>query len=237
MAAPTCGTPTVAATTGGSTTLSVTAPTMSDGDLLIAFASSGDSSGRDISPPSGWAAIHSIGPVPLSPNGDDYFRVWYKKIVTAAGEPSSYDFTLGDSYTFAKCMIVAVTGADDPATTAIVVATDYDITSGTLTVSPGITPTVNDSLILRHIYDARGSQTYTWASSTEILDANATQFSFGTAKTTGGTGGVAAENVTISSDWHEEYRHVVLSIAPTGGGAAATSFPLRRRSFRHLIGR
>lgn len=217
MPAPTVGTPTLNTIVSGSTTLSVAAPTMSDGDLLVAFGFSGDTVGRTTSPPSGWTQIYYSGSVTLSPSGAKHIYVWYKQIATAAGEPANYDFTLGDAFANAKISIVAVTGAEDPATTAIVVATGHDTASGSTTDSPGITPTVDDSLILRIIANGRNSASYTYPASTEILD-DGTSYSLSAAKTTGGTSGVASESVTNSPTWHTEYRHVVLAIAPPSGG-------------------
>ena len=233
MAAPTVGTPTVAVVIDA-TTLVVNAPTMSNGDLLIAFGVAGDSSGRDITPPAGWQTIFQVGPVSLGPQ-DRYSYAWYKEIASAAGEPSSYTFTLGDAFTRAKITIMAVTGAADPNDTAIVDTSDYDSTSGTPTASPAITPTVNDSLILRCVQDGREGENFTWPVSTEILEQVATYFGMGVAKTTGGTGGVAAENVTVVQTWHEAYRHIVLAIAPPTG--TPTTRPIRRDPRRFIRGR
>jgi hypothetical protein len=89
---------------GGSTTLTVNKPTgVAEGDLLLALAASSYSSANKATPPGDW--VTEAETLAGQPN----YQIFVKE---AGSEPSSYDFTLTNLWTYCTIVIFRISGAD-----------------------------------------------------------------------------------------------------------------------------
>lgn len=212
MAAPTTGTPTVAVLASSSSpqTLTVNVPTHSAGDLLIAVAY--NSSSHELTPPSGWIEFYEQT---VTVTVSFTVRAWYR--IASGSEPASYDWGL-PAFCAAKCAIVPISGAADPAANSIEAEYATDATGGTVT-SPSITPSDNDSLVLRVAIGAQSSGSFTPpAGHTEILDDGTTAASMAIVTITANASATGTADFGQSPSWHSQFICVALAIAPEAGG-------------------
>jgi hypothetical protein len=216
MAAPTPGTPTGAAINGGSTTLTVPVPTVSSGDLMIAFGMSGTGGSREITPPGGWTQLVKDNDFTSSTVHDAW--VWWK--VAGGSEGTDYSFTLSDSFTRARVVIVPIAGAADPAGDAIEYTLGLDNASGGTTTSPAVTPSAADSLILRTVICRDDGLSYTAPGShTEIYDASSTAMGATVAHRTFGASSTGTADFTYTPTYYAGFWHAVVAVAPTASGS------------------
>lgn len=192
------------------------------GDLLIACVVASSAGGRYFDTPSGWTSedLTNMG------STNHYYLQTFSK-VAGGSEPSSYDFDPRVQYVIGGVIIARVSGAEDPATTSLVIATASSGASGTCT-APSVTPTDADSLVLRFCgstYNAAGSG-ISFATSTEAIEAHTNNVDCAMASFTQGASASGTETVTYTPTWHPSpvFGHIAVAIAPSSGGASV--FPM-----------
>ena len=222
MAAPVLGNIQTAEVVNGGTTdpLVITKPTSTaEGDLLIMVANCRDTSSRNLNTLSGWTRIynaHSTLAGLLC-----WTQVYYK--VAGASEPSTYSWAVSATFTKARAWMARISGAEDPATTAIVQAYSADGSSGNA-ISPAVTPTDADSLVIRHLASPRTSSGgLTFPTATEQLDTIGTNVRHGFGTFTHGTTSTGTETITYTPTWWSSpaWGHFTMAIAPPGGAGHA----------------
>ncbi len=211
---------------GGTTDpCTVTKPTgTASGDLLIAFAGSGLSTARKFSTPSGWTLQAEDVTGGTVGGSIQNIQLFYK--VAGGSEPSTYDFTPATTNLKGCVAICRVSGAEDPATTALVHVFDREGAAGSCS-SPSVTPTDADSLVIRNLINVRRSSTgtVTFPSSTEQLDAKSNSLCrVAVGSFTNGASSTGTETVTYTpTSWPTpQWGHIVVAIAPTAGGSSGS---------------
>lgn len=195
------------------TTLTITKPSgVASGDLLVAFVHVSGS--PTLTPPSGWTLIDSVT------NAFGVGTLYAFRFMAGGSEPASYSWTwTGSQYSCGG--IYRVTGAD--ATTPINTSAKSAPASGATQVSPSVTTTTADCLILRAISCERtATSPYSWPSSTKDFDLkgtaafDATSLSAARASQAS-AGATGTETVTLSGS--RPCSLITLAIAPVAGGS------------------
>ena len=198
--------------------LSITKPSGTvEGDLLVATGIVGNGADRYLSPPAGWTEIVSDMNA-ISGSSSMWVQAWYK--IAGGSEPSSYTFTQNQTFTKSNLVLSRISGAEDPATTAIEYATSANGASGTAD-TPSITPKVDDSLVTRFAGSARTSSGAITPPTgyTEQYDLRSV-YSAWLASKTQGASATGTEAFTYTPTWWSSpaWGHIALAIAPAGGG-------------------
>lgn len=216
-AAPTTGTPTEAHyfAAGSTTDLVVDAPTHSEGDVLVAFIRTANTSSATITAPSGWVEKTHVA-IDIAVDGHGYI---FTKVATGS-EPSTYTFTMGTAFDIARIVVVPVSGAADPASIAVVTATATDTdTSGTYT-SPAVTVTDDDSLVIRYASSYNSGDSYTAPTGhSEIFDNGGAQPSVSLATKTYNAGSTGTVAWTNTNTWDEAFL-MTIALAPPASASA-----------------
>jgi hypothetical protein len=221
--APTTGTPTHAVIASGSTSLVVNVPIVRDGDLMLAFGASGFST-RMLSPPAGWTQLFRVdysGTI-----GTFKHHCWWR---VASSEPATYTFTLSDTFTSARVVIVPVYGAVDPAVNAIENAGSTQTTVGSPAgnvTAPSVTPSDANSLLMRVLVDARSSVGFTPPSGhAEIFDDSpaGTAWAATIATKTQGVSASGTADFISDQNWHTDYATSTIAIAPPASAVTLTT--------------
>lgn len=183
------------------------------GDLLILFGNC--DSARSISC-SGFTALTNV-------SDNTGFRKSYALYKVAGGsEPASYTVNVSGASALSAAILLVV-GATDPASNAIEFATGTATPTGTA-VSPSVTPSDNDSLILRYVSQGRGGSFSVRPSTVLFNDAagtpnTAVSYENGDAIASG------TANFTYTPTWHE-WSAITLAIAPSSVSALTPRMPL-----------
>lgn len=199
----------------------VAAPSVSEGDLMVAVITLTYSDADITAVPSGWTLATSI-------DQENAFRSGiyvYWKIATAS-EPSDYLWTVsgqGGGNNISSARIFAWSGIDaaDPIDST---ATTTDQTTSTSLVCPSVTTTVDDcALLCLAITSNQANVTFTPPGGmTEIHDGRATGGeswgAFTESLGTAGSTGTRTATASSTAPWHA----VTVAIAPAGGGGTAT---------------
>ena len=127
--------------------LTVSTGTTDSSTLLIALLVCGAGGGRYVSVPSGWNALSGFDPQTINLTTGSYIQfMWHY-----GTHASTVDFVPLVNYAGMAAAVINISGADNPATTPIVMSTPDPTaytggTDSTNLTFPTATPTVNDSL-------------------------------------------------------------------------------------------
>lgn len=184
--APTVGTATTASHSANQGSITVDAPTLADGTLLLFITE--NYGARTISSSIATKIVET-----LSTNGIARLVAWWRWVENAAGEPSTYGFTYSSTFTeHGGAICLPIAGAANPADIAIVFADDKSLAGHTSpAVAPSITPTVEDSLVISIAGNGRsagdltppGSETEIATITDGACNLSATHFTHGVSAT------------------------------------------------------
>ena len=203
---------------GTGTTVDVAVPTHSTGDLIVAFGVSGNTFGYDLTPPAGFTALvddeeHTLATV------DSNHYVWTK--VAGGSEGSNYTFTMSNAYEITRIVVVAINGAADPGDIAIAHAEDTETGATGSPVSPAVTVTNDDSLVLRYITTRHSGGSFTQPGSHSLVYNNGTTYyTTGIASITANAGSTGTATFTNDQAWQDGYWMTTLALAPPASGSA-----------------
>lgn len=160
------GTPSGAVTsysTGSVSTMVITLPTHSEGDLLVVHMALDDVVATEFTNPSGWSTL-----MPFTQGPQVSTKVIYK--FAGASEPSTITVPIvGDTERFVA-VAYAVSGADTPETPGV-----YIHTSDTFTYAcPSVTPSGSDNLLITGAFNDALTVPFSQASSTKIEEVQYT---------------------------------------------------------------
>lgn len=216
-------------TSGGSDPVTVTYPTgITSGDLLVACCSSGTTTVRDWDALAGWTELFDYDSSVGGINGSS--QVSYK--VAAGTETGTFSWGVQDTFTEASMVLLRISGAEDPATTAIVYANSTDGTGGSAT-SPNATASSDDTLSIRmQCFRRNGSITsvtdHALVGSAD--DSSTIVYVWEDVVTSGATG---TKSVAYTPTWWSApaLAHSVLLISPpAAGGSSNLIYPDNNRS-------
>jgi hypothetical protein len=198
------------ATSGSSTNVSTCTVTMpsgvASGDLLVVSLSI--AANRTITAPSGWTLVYND----LESSAPTRVATYYR--VAGSSEPASYDWTvnIGTNFNASALRISGVNG-----TTPIDVS--QNDTTASNSISPSVTTTGSDRLILRIFHMGR-DRTFTQPTShtkqTESAVGVACDQSTATI-TQSGAGATGTATWTVAGGGNDRSVHHVLAIAPPDG--------------------
>lgn len=181
--------------------------TIAEGDLIVAVAHV--NSNRTVTPPSGFTTEEDTDP----PGSSEHAYLFWK--YATASEPTTYTFTGSDNFCQQAVRVMRISGAADPASTAMVVAAATSTSSGATQTAPSVTPTNDNSLVLLAIFDDVTSQTFTQPSGTTSIG------SFTSAGTDGhvayfeaDASATGTKDWTVGTTWHANYLMWSIAIAP-----------------------
>lgn len=186
-----------------------------EGDLLVSIQFSGTASGRIFEVGSTGFTLdkwHVIDVEAVEQNT----RIFYK--VAGGSEPSSYTFPRNNEFAQGRGYMFRISGAEDPATIALVHSGNSN-GSGGAGLFPDISPTDNDSLVLRSIGTYRGSGSATPPTGhNEELDEGDTDHSLATYSKTEDSGSTGTYTTAYLPTWHGTHHHTCVAIAPPSAG-------------------
>lgn len=138
--------------------------------------------------------------------------------VAGGSEPADYTGSVSGVSTIGLALL-RITGAADPASNAIEIAGTSGSGSGTAT-SPSVTPSDNDSLVIRAAMGTRGGNFSTTPSTTLFNEAAGTPNTSCSYETCNATPSGTA-NFTYTPTWHE-WTVATIAIAPSAVTGPAT---------------
>jgi len=216
-------------TSGGSDPVTVTYPTgITSGDLLVACCSSGTTTVRDWDAIAGWTELFDYDSAVGGINGSN--QVFYK--VAAGTETGTFSWGLQDAFTEASMVMLRISGAEDPATTAIVYANSTDGSGGSAT-SPTATATVDDTLSVRMQCFRRNGSITSVTDHTLIGSANDSSTIVYAWEDVVASGATGTKAVVYTPTWWSSpaLAHSVLLISPPAVAASSNLiYPDRDRS-------
>lgn len=203
-------------------------PSGSSGDLLLLLGVAGASNNRIANLPTGWDEVGRAALDRATPNNTIHYVYCFSRVADGT-EGSTVDVSPNLTYTALNATCLRISGAEDPATTAIVFAGGDNLTKdgSHYKTNPSVTSTDDDSLIIRFNGCHYNSATTNWVyptSTTEIYNngnPNA-EVAYFTQATAGATG---TEDVDISPTWLDnQWSSFAIAVAPAAG--AASTFPM-----------
>lgn len=213
-------------TFGASDAVVLTAPAgIVDNDILVARLYA-EPSTQPITPPAGFT---SAGSGINSTSGRSHkAEIFWKR---ASGESGNYTFTeTGNSW--GSGSIYRISGAITTGNPIDVIgAHGVSTVTGTAALAPGVTTTVNDTLLLYSVVNWDGG-TYTPPSGmTEVADETGHELATLTIPTAGATGDKTG-TLAASDAWSA----VLIAIKPPAGASASSDVLDSRRMYANLIG-
>lgn len=199
---------------GGSATNDISVPTNIAGDLLVIVVNGRDGGAGGITtPPTGYTEFLTDDHTFAGDSGVKYFSQCFWK-VSGGSEGSTVTLT-SSAFTPYKAQMMVVRGAAVPTDIAIVAGFDFDATADTDNISPSITVTHNESLVVRAVMERQGACTFTPPSGyTEVYDDNATYGSATIAVDEANAGATGTATFVNSAGWPASFVLPAFALAP-----------------------